>query len=215
MSTFQPRVPRGVRTGGRYAPVPRPEAQGVLFGVQRDGTPTQAPPQLRAIGFNDEQTDCDACGRRELRGTVVLADDDGVEVARMGTTCASRALGHSVARNDVVAAEKVRRAEVSSMLRAGMAHLRSGHLAAAAMEVRDSRRRGLHLPDELEVAARLEHDIEAERRRRPERWAYEITGRAPVELDTRDEAAEFVQRLSRHGARLVRLDRHGRPAQAY
>lgn len=207
--TQQLRVPRGTRTAGQFSTTARAESQGVLFDTQRAGEAAPAPMVLHAIGFNDEQTDCDSCGRRELRGTVVLADDDGAEVARMGTTCAGRALGRPVSRTDVRALESVRRNEVAQMLRAAHDALGRGHLAAAAMEVRDARRRGLHRPDELEAAAQAEHAVEMARRALPERWAYQVPGRAPVELDTREQAEGFVARLSRHGATLVQLDRYG------
>lgn len=49
------------------------------------------------LGTTDEHTQCESCGRPELRGTVVLGvlDADGnVEgVAYFGSTCAARALG--------------------------------------------------------------------------------------------------------------------------
>jgi len=205
MSTTQLRVPRGVRTGGRFAVTPRPEpAADVLFGLTEVGF-TPPPQRLHAIGFNDEQTDCDSCGRKELRGTVVLADDDGVEVARMGTVCAGKTLGRSVSREDATRMERHRRAEVARMLDAGKNDLERGHLAAAQMEVSDARRRGLHRPHELEMAAHVEHGVELARRAKPERWGYQVPGRAVIELDTREEAEAFAQRLARHGARLVQL----------
>jgi hypothetical protein len=58
-------------------------------------TTTQAP-KFRYIGTTDEQTQCDKCGRTELRSTVLVAelDQDGnvAEVLHYGSTCAARAL---------------------------------------------------------------------------------------------------------------------------
>jgi hypothetical protein len=58
-------------------------------------TTTQSP-QYRYIGTTDEQTQCDKCGRAELRSTVIVAelDQDGnvAEVLHYGSTCAARAL---------------------------------------------------------------------------------------------------------------------------
>ncbi|WP_156250994.1 hypothetical protein [Pseudactinotalea terrae] len=203
MTTTPLRVPRGVRTGGRFASTPRPEPSAdVLFGLTDAGY-TEPPVRLHAIGFNDEQTSCDSCGRQELRGTVVLADDDGVEVARMGTMCAGRTLRRSLSRQDATRMERHRRADVVRMLAAGEHNLERGHLAAAEMEIRDARRRGLHRPAELELAAGIEHGVELARRAKPERWGYQSPGRPVVELDTREQAQAFAQRLARHGARLV------------
>lgn len=72
---------------------------------------------LRAAGMNDEQTECDACGRVELRGTVIVVDEDGSEVGRYGTTCASRILGRKVTRHDAANVEAVRRQNVANTLR--------------------------------------------------------------------------------------------------
>ena len=37
---------------------------------------------LHIMGMTDEQTECDRCGRLELRCTVILADADGIEAGR-------------------------------------------------------------------------------------------------------------------------------------
>lgn len=79
-----------------------------------------AAPALRAAGMNDEQTECDACGREELRGTVIVVDEDGNEVGRYGTTCASRVLGVKVTRSEVVSIEASRRQAVVHTLRQAM-----------------------------------------------------------------------------------------------
>lgn len=55
----------------------------------------------RVKGTTDEVTDCELCGKVELRGTVMLAplDDDGNEggeVSYFGTSCAAKAAGWTV-----------------------------------------------------------------------------------------------------------------------
>lgn len=76
---------------------------------------------LTAAGMNDEQTECDACGRMELRGTVIVVNEDGEEHGRYGTTCASRILGVKVTRNDAVKIEAGRRQAVVNTLRQAIA----------------------------------------------------------------------------------------------
>ena len=56
--------------------------------------------ELHIIGTTDEQTECDLCGRVELRCTVILADADGSEAGRYGTTCASRLIGTKITASD-------------------------------------------------------------------------------------------------------------------
>lgn len=45
-----------------------------------------------AVGVTDERTECDCCGKINLKKTVVLRNEDG-EFSFFGTTCAARALG--------------------------------------------------------------------------------------------------------------------------
>lgn len=47
---------------------------------------------MMILGITDEQTVCDMCGRVELKSTVIIGED-GVEVGRYGSTCASKMLG--------------------------------------------------------------------------------------------------------------------------
>lgn len=60
-------------------------------------TMTETATRYRYLGVTDERVECDACGRTELRSTVVLApldadgNDDGV--VYFGSSCAARALG--------------------------------------------------------------------------------------------------------------------------
>ena len=71
---------------------------------------------LRAAGTNDEQTHCDKCGKLELRGTVIVVDQDNNEVGRYGTTCASKVLGEKVTRAQVNMVEMARRQAVTHLL---------------------------------------------------------------------------------------------------
>lgn len=111
-------------------------------------TETQTP---RPVGFTTEHTECDRCGRPELRGTVVMADEEGEIVAHWGTTCASTTLGRKVTRADALTSEARRRAEVLRELQlAGRAtgDTRTMHLAEA-------RRIGLVRRDEIAYVAKL------------------------------------------------------------
>jgi hypothetical protein len=59
------------------------------------------PKVYRVKGTTDEVTDCELCGKVELKGTVMLVplDDDGNadgEVSYFGTSCAAKAAGWTV-----------------------------------------------------------------------------------------------------------------------
>ena len=58
---------------------------------------TTTAPAYRYLGVTDECVECQRCGRRELKSTVVLAvlDADGTEeaITYYGSSCAARALG--------------------------------------------------------------------------------------------------------------------------
>ena len=109
--------------------------------------------------MNDEQTTCDACGRIELRGTVILADESG-EFGRYGTTCAGRILGWSISRSQAQSAEAYRRQCVASDLRAARSAAINGDAATARMYLRDARRTGLIRSDEHAHAATTESMID-------------------------------------------------------
>lgn len=111
---------------------------------------------LKAVGMNDEQTQCDACGREELRGTVIVADQDGMEVGRYGTTCASRVLGVKVTRADAVSQESARRRGVANEIGAARTALAKGDLAWVAEHLRElDRFHFVHRADELAAVAEL------------------------------------------------------------
>jgi len=63
----------------------------------------------RIIGATDEQTTCDACGRTELKLTVIVGDEDGYETGRYGTTCVDMVLNNGKGRRTT--AQKVREIE--------------------------------------------------------------------------------------------------------
>lgn len=123
---------------------------------------------LHIIGTNDEQTTCDKCGKVELRGTVILADAEGNEVGRYGTTCAGRLLGRKITRSGADTVEMVRRDRIFWALRAGRAALASGdHLAATREMIVLERSTVLHRDSEREAVAEIKaaaKAIRAERR---------------------------------------------------
>lgn len=202
MST-QTRVARGVRAGGQFSIGTKDEP---LFTLEPDGAP-QPPVLLHTVGFNDEQTSCDRCGRVELRGTVVLADDDGNEVHRMGTTCAGKTLGVQVTRDGARRQESVRRSYVFADLRESRALVDQRRFAFAAQSLADARRQGLHRTDEMRIAGQLEHEIVAGLAARTERWGViSRPGRRAVEVDTFAEAQAAATAYARFGGVVVRLD---------
>lgn len=112
---------------------------------------------LHAVGMNDEQTECDACGRVELRGTVIVHDRDGVEVGRYGTTCASRILGWKVTRSNALGIEAARRSRVVIEIRNARNALEAGNTAKAALHVEGLHRwLVLHRDDEKAALAKLD-----------------------------------------------------------
>ena len=106
---------------------------------------------LRPVGFTTEHTECDRCGKPELRGTVVMANEDGEIVAYYGTTCASKELGSKITRADALGNEAARRSEVLRELQ--LASRATG--AQRAMYLDGARRSGLVRADEIRYAAKL------------------------------------------------------------
>lgn len=129
-------------------------------------TDTATASPLRAVGFNDEQTHCDRCGRLELRGTVILADDDNLEAGRYGTSCAAKMIAAStgrpvkrLTRSDAQRAELFRADSVQRYLRAAVAALNADDPAIAQLEISAMRRDPAavpHLPAELDIIARVD-----------------------------------------------------------
>ncbi|OZV74734.1 hypothetical protein CA850_29595 [Micromonospora echinospora] len=94
---------------------------------------TEAAPALTILGVTDEQTTCDRCGRIELRGTVILGDENG-EAGRYGSTCAGYMLDPTGRTkgvgNRARLIEEVRRDRIYWALR-------SAHAALADRDKRD------------------------------------------------------------------------------
>lgn len=111
--------------------------------------------KLRAIGMNNEQTECDECGRMELRGTVILANEEG-EVGRYGTTCAGRLLGYKISRQDALGIEARRRSEVRDELRLALKAHKAGDVATMQMYLAGARQVGIVRDDERALIAKLE-----------------------------------------------------------
>lgn len=110
---------------------------------------------LHIIGITDEQTECDRCGKIELRCTVILGDDNG-EVGRYGTTCASRELGIKITAHDARNAETYRRQNVCGDLRKAIQANKAGDMTAVAWWVAEARRWGIVRADEIALIAKME-----------------------------------------------------------
>ena len=59
-------------------------------------------------GTSNEQTECDRCGKVEIRCTVIVCDEDGVEVGRYGTACVSKVIGFKVTAAEARTASRTR-----------------------------------------------------------------------------------------------------------
>lgn len=109
---------------------------------------------LRIGGINNEQTECDRCGRMELRGTVILINDDG-EVGRYGTTCAGKELGIKVTRQDALNVESHRAYMVRNELIKGLKALERGDLPSVRMYLDGAREYGVIKPNEKRAEEKL------------------------------------------------------------
>jgi hypothetical protein len=111
--------------------------------------------EYRIIGITDEQTECDACGRIELKRTVIL-ELDGVEAGRYGTTCASKIVGRPLTAAHVDNIEAVRRSNMIDTLRQVKRDFEAGGFGVnrAIMAV-NAARRDMIRPDEIEFADRI------------------------------------------------------------
>lgn len=195
------RVPRGVPAGGQFTTGSHTEPDTTLFETadELEGL------TLHAVGFNDEITTCSRCGKQELAGTVVLADLDGIERARMGTTCASRALGRPISRAQARSKEVARRSGAVRDLRDARDAAANGEFARAQMLLRFARQHGLHRRDELDLATRVHHQVEMGLAARSDRWAVVAKpGVAPSECDTLEQARDAADRYSHLGGYLAR-----------
>lgn len=49
--------------------------------------------KYRILGFNDEQCECDICGKQELKGTYAIENISTGEIFRAGSTCGAKMAG--------------------------------------------------------------------------------------------------------------------------
>lgn len=111
---------------------------------------------LRALGMSNDVTECDNCGRMELRGTVIVVNVDGEEVGRYGTTCASRIVGHKITRQDAISAEAYRRSMIGGELRRAVRAESAGDIPTMRMYLDGARKIGAVRDDEKALIKRLE-----------------------------------------------------------
>lgn len=134
-----PRHAAGTAAGGQFARTRRTE------GAPLDG----GTPKLHIVGVTDEQTECDRCGKLELKRTVIVHDEDGSEVGRYGTSCASAVLGVKWTGSDVDKLEATRRYRIVTELKTAARHLTNSDPEMAAECLADAKTAGMHRPDEL------------------------------------------------------------------
>lgn len=112
--------------------------------------------KLRPLGMSNEHTECDRCGRMELRGTVIVVNQDGEEVGRYGTTCAGYVLGYKVTRQDAISTEAYRRSLIRDELHRAVKASKAGDMPSLRMYLDGARRIGAVRDDEISLIARLE-----------------------------------------------------------
>lgn len=138
MPLQHPRQAAGTATGGQCARTRHTE-----------GAPLEAAiPPLHIMGVTDEQTECDRCGKLELKRIVIVHNEDGSEVGRYGTSCASAVLGVKWTGSDVDKLEATRRYLVVTELKAAGRHLTNRDPGMATECLADARSAGVHRPDE-------------------------------------------------------------------
>jgi hypothetical protein len=107
------------------------------------------------VGVTDEQTECDACGRVELKRTVILALG-GTEAGRYGTTCAGRIVGRPLTAQHVDNIEAVRRSNMIDTLRQAKRDFEAGGFGVnRAIMAINAARPDMIRPDEIEFADRI------------------------------------------------------------
>lgn len=115
--------------------------------------------KLRPMGMSNDQTECDRCGRMELRGTVIVVNQDGEEIGRYGTTCASKVLGFKITRQDALSAEAHRRYLIRDELRLALKAKESEDMPSLQMYLDGARKVGAVRDDEKALIARLEEAV--------------------------------------------------------
>lgn len=52
--------------------------------------------KYKVLGFNDEQCECDVCGKQELKGTYAIENLSTGEIFRAGSSCGAKMAGWTV-----------------------------------------------------------------------------------------------------------------------
>lgn len=68
---------------------------------------------MKVLGYTDEVTTCDCCGKRNLKGSFAIETDEGATV-HFGSVCVNRAYGRKAASGIKFMAEQIRKANVGS-----------------------------------------------------------------------------------------------------
>lgn len=68
---------------------------------------------MKVLGFTDEITTCDCCGKRNLKGSFAIETNAG-EIVHYGSVCVGRAYGSKQAKQIKFAAEKIALAQKGS-----------------------------------------------------------------------------------------------------
>lgn len=92
--------------------------------------------KFRAVGTDDAVNSCDCCGRKDLKYTVIMLNDETGDVVHFGSTCAVRNSGK---------AQKFLTAEIDQNQRAAQAELDRSE-EKAALEAARERARAQRIP---------------------------------------------------------------------
>lgn len=68
---------------------------------------------MKVLGFNDEITTCDCCGKRNLRGTFAI-ETDGGDTLFYGSVCVGRVYGKRRAKEISFLADKISRTQAGT-----------------------------------------------------------------------------------------------------
>ena len=98
-----------VPTPSSSTPSPKPSRKPSLRKPQASVKPPLVSDRWRVAGTTDEITECDVCGKVELRGTVHMVSDEGELYA--GSDCASKLAGRPV-RTEAARADREKENEI-------------------------------------------------------------------------------------------------------
>lgn len=196
------RTPRGQRAGGQFSTSRSSEPELTLFSAS---TLSAEPAKLSVVGYDDSHGVCERCGRRELRGTVVLRSSGDLTTKRYGTTCAMRVLEKHNAANDFIILEKRRAREVASMLSDARRFLSAGSLGSAMTMVHEARQDDATTLDELAQFEEVARTVQAIRDARDIRIAFQFPDGRIIEADSLGEAKVLARPYGKQGARFVTM----------